>query len=610
METMTVSPISRRRLLIGGLSAFGALGLSNSGLAADSGKLSEDRRRSLMLALEEMEPRYDPQERMVKSSVSKVGYHTTLSEGTVHPTRESLTYAAALLDSGKEKFYRRAEDILRRTISLQDQNHANKTYGIWSWYLEEPLDKMSPPDWNWADFCGVQLLAAWIGHHDRLSGDLAEQVRESILHAAESIKRRNVSLGYTNIAVMGTYVVLAAAEQFGVKPLEEYARDRLRRLHAYILEQGTLAEYNSPTYTIVALAELSRMLLHLRNEEDRSLVNDIHNLAWKHAAIRFHPPTRQWAGPHSRCYSTDLRERKNYLAFLEAATGNQRLISKENPLPLGLDYYRLPIHCPQESIAYYAKLDEPRNVIETFAKGKTPVIGMTYLHHQFAFGSVNHGDFWNQRRPFLAYWGTGEKPAYLQLRFLHDGYDFCSAIPFTAQKKGAALTTVLLATNYGDAHPSLDKVKNGTIKAKDLRLRFEFGAEIGELSLPASIDPQKEIVAADRNIRIIIKPLSGRFGDEDFRWETGGNGEKRWIDAVAWSGEERNVDLSRLGEAHLTFAFLIAPQEESAISFSSAQTKVANGRLQAAWTIGEETLNLECLAKPDELNALRDSFWR
>lgn len=608
METAMPSPISRRSLMIGGLTAFGALVSPYCGCAAEMANLPEDRRRSLMLALEEMEPRYDPEERMVKSSVSKVGYHTTLSTGSVHPTRESLTYAAALLDSGGEKFHQRAEDILRRAISLQDQNPANKTYGIWSWYLEEPLDKMSPPDWNWADFCGVQLLAAWIGHHDRLSGDLAKQVRESILHAAESIKRRNVGLGYTNIAVMGTYVTLIAAEQFGVPSLEEYAKDRLRRFHAFILEQGTLTEYNSPTYTIVALAELSRTLLHLRNEEDRALVKEIHNLAWKHAAIRFHPPTRQWAGPHSRCYSTDLRERKNYLAFLEAATEGQKRLSNDDPLPLGLDYYRLPIHCPQEYIAYYARLDEPRNVIETFAKGKTPVIGTTYLHPQFAFGSANLADFWNQRRPFLAYWGTVEKPACLQLRFLHDGYDFCSAIPFTAQSKGAALTTVLWATNYGDTHPSLDKVKNGTIKAKDLRLRFEFGAEIGELSLPASIDPQKEIVATDRKIRIIIKPLSGRFGDRDYRWETGGDGEKRWIDAIAWAGEERSIDLPNLGEAHLTFAFQIAPKREPAISFSSAKTKVEGGRLKTSWTIDGETLGLECLAKPDALNILRDSF--
>ena len=72
---------------------------------------------------------------------------------------------------------KRAEKILRTVISLQDRNPDSRTYGIWSWFAEEPLDKMSPPDWNWADFCGTQLLQVAIDHKDRLPADLPLQGR-------------------------------------------------------------------------------------------------------------------------------------------------------------------------------------------------------------------------------------------------------------------------------------------------------------------------------------------------------------------------------------------------------------------------------------------------
>ena len=40
----------------------------------------------------------------------------------------------------------------------QDQDPQRRTYGIWPYHYEEPLDAMNKPDWNWADFIGVQLL--------------------------------------------------------------------------------------------------------------------------------------------------------------------------------------------------------------------------------------------------------------------------------------------------------------------------------------------------------------------------------------------------------------------------------------------------------------------
>ena len=144
---------------------------------------SQQQKDAFLKALAEEDKRYDPAEQMIRRPFSSPGYHTTLKGGDVHPTRDSLNYAVALLNSGEPGRLERAERILRRVISLQDQDPNSRTYGIWSWFMEEPLEKMSPPDWNWADFCGAQLLQVAIDHTDRLPADLQRQVKDSILHA-------------------------------------------------------------------------------------------------------------------------------------------------------------------------------------------------------------------------------------------------------------------------------------------------------------------------------------------------------------------------------------------------------------------------------------------
>lgn len=553
--------ISRRSLMTAAVSLLGPWnpGVSLICKAAETQgiQLNDVQRYSLVKALKSADKRYDPYEKMIKSSISGVGYHTTLKNGTVHATRSSLDYAVALLDSGEAERLEQAKEILRRVIALQDQNPDNKTYGIWSWYLEEPLTMMSPPDWNWADFCGAQLLAAWIDHKQRLGKELSDLVRASIIHASNSIRKRNVSLSYTNIAIMGTYVTLTAADRFGLKDLEEYAKDRLRRYHAYIFEQGSFNEYNSPTYTIVAIKELSRMLMHVRDEKDLQLIREIHDFAWKHAAIRYHEPTRQWAGPHSRCYQT-LMSPKN-LQLYEIATGMKGLVTKDRPLTLAMNAYRIPITCPKSCVKYFEPLKEPRTVTESFTKVKigTNTIGTTYLHPKYTLGTVNQGDFWNQRRPFVAYWGTKAEPTYLQIRFLHDGYDYCSALPFTIQNENHALTGIVFATDYGDTHPSLTRIRDGAIRAKDLRLRFEFGGATNNLAFLPLNGESGTLYAKDRDVQMQIQPIVDPFGDKRFRWEIGKDDTKHWIDAVAYSGEEKEICFTELEQAYLAFAFQI-----------------------------------------------------
>ena len=73
--------------------------------------------------------------------------------------------------------------------------------------------------------------------------------------AAQSIFRRNVQPDYTNIAVMGAVVCAAAGEILDAAWLLDYGRRRLAACVAHTEYHGGFNEFNSPTYTVVAVQE-------------------------------------------------------------------------------------------------------------------------------------------------------------------------------------------------------------------------------------------------------------------------------------------------------------------------------------------------------------------
>jgi hypothetical protein len=521
---------------------------------------SPQQKAGFLKALQQKDPQYDHAEKMLRAPFSSPGYHTTLKAGYVHRTRNSLAYAVALLDSGQKDRLKRAEEILRRVISLQDQNPKSRTYGIWSWFLEEPLDKMSPPDWNWADFCGTQLLQVAIDHMHRLPEDLQNKVKQSIIHASYSIKHRNVGPGYTNIALMGTYVTHVAGELFDVPELTEYAKARLKRFYDHTLAHGSFSEYNSPTYTVVAINEISRMLRHVKDPESQKLIKKLNRLAWHHLARHFHPPTRQWSGPHSRCYRTLLG--KNTLAFIQRATDGKVTFVPESETMVSLDAHRLRAKCPQDFFHYFTDLPSPRLQVEAFAKNKPDrhdIIGTTYLHTIYTLGSVNIGDLWNQRRPLLAYWNTNDGTVAMRLRCLHDNYDYSSASIFTVQDKCDILGAVVFATDRGDTHISLDRIKNAAIKATDLRIRLEFEGPVADLKLPSKVEVGWPIRISSGLITLDFKVAHAVFGDFPITMHTSRDGNKAWIDIVLYNGKQTQIDFSKIPEAAVIFTLSINP---------------------------------------------------
>jgi len=541
---------------------------------------SQQQKDAFLKALSRQDDRYDPAEQMIRRPFSSPGYHTTLKGGYVHPTRDSLNYAVALLDSQEADRLKRAQEILRKVISLQDQDPNSRTYGIWSWFAEEPLEKMSPPDWNWADFLGTQLLQVAHDHMHRLPDDLQQLLKNSVIHAAHSIKRRNVGPGYTNIAIMGTYVTLSAGELFGDAELADYGKKRLKTFYEYTFTQGSFREYNSPTYTVVAIKELSRMLHHVKDPTSQRLLRELNRFAWYHLARRFHPPTRQWSGPHSRCYATLLRDGTQ--AFIQRATGNKINFPNVSNAYESLDAHRIGAECPQVFFRYFTDLPQPRLEIETFTRNapdKHDIIGTTYLHPDYTLGSVNIGDLWNQRRPLLVYWNTGSAPVALRLQCLHDGYDYSSASTFAVQDKSDILGAVVFATDRGDTHISLDRLKNATIKAKDLRLRLLFEGNITDLKLPDNPALNSPMRITSGQVTCYFNIAHAIFGDYPIKIQTGRDDSSAWLDVILYADDRKDINFAEISEAAIIFTLSINTQDKASASINQS----APGRISASW---------------------------
>jgi len=582
------------RLAIVGIIGLGLLSIQKTQAAATL-DARESRIQALNQALVEMEDQYDPQEKMLVTDFHSPGYHTTLKGGKVHRTRRSLTYAASCLDSTDPRLKQRGFAIIERVIQLQDTDPKSRTYGIWSWFLEEPLGKMAPPDWNWADFCGVQLLQAVLYHRDEFPPALLHPVERSIYHAAQSIKKRNVGPGYTNIAIMGTYVTMLTADMQHLPELKAYALQRLQRFYDYTLETGSFREYNSPTYTVVALEELGRMHQHFTDPQAKQLVDALYRLAWEEIAMHFHAPTQQWAGPHSRSYSTLLRD--STLGFIQAQTS--RAVQFDGIGPQGdLEARRLRCPCPEDLEHFFVALPRSRQIARPYSTGDRPVIGTTYLAPDFCLGTVNRGDLWNQRRSLVAYWGDKKSPSYLHLRFLHDGYDFSTAQFFSTQHQGLALVGVVLATDGGDTHVSLDRIKGGTFKARDLRLRFEFGGHAATMPIQTPRFLNEPIQLTFPGVRMQLAIPYAQFDNQTVHWKSGQAEGKAYYDVVFYHGPEQTFDLESMQQAALAVAVAMG---DSLDSPDALKVEIKGQGLRFQWN----NLRLEFPTQPDTKKELQ-----
>jgi hypothetical protein len=416
---------------------------------------------------------------------------------------------------------------------------------------------MSPADWNWADFNGATLSLIAHRHSSKIPPALLDKVRTGLRHAAYSIERRNVAMSYTNIAIQGTFVTLAAGQLLDDAHMKSYASERLRRFAHELDKSGSFAEYNSPTYVNVSLVNLTRMRMVLRDPGVLALADRIHTRAWMHLAKHWHVPSRQLAGPMSRCYSTDIGAplwlQKSLGGRLVFATREEIAARRiDNASEAAMHDYR----CPDPIAPMF--LEAPRAARlhrEVFIAAEPPVRpvqGTTWLDRDFCLGSANRSDFWIQRRPLLAYWGGPERPArFVQMRFLKDDYDFSSALLYSVQERNFVLGLVNFRSPGGDRHISLDPIQTGEFAASRLRLCID----IAGAPESARVLPDESRVAVDLGgAKLWFQVREAAFGKDKPKLTVGRERDRLVVSLdLIPRGPARTIRYADLGQAFVAF---------------------------------------------------------
>lgn len=509
--------------------------------------------------IEERLASYDTEQRLLQLPFKSSGYHSRLATGTVvHHIRDSLTFAVQLLKTREPSYLSIACDIIYRILELQDTHPTSETYGIWSYVLEESVADMAPPDWNWADFCGSLLSVALTDYAGVLPSDLQTHMKASLLHAARSIFRRNVQPSYTNIAIMGAGVSAAAGTLCGESFLVEYGRDRLGNMVRHVQEIGDFAEYNSPTYTMVALEETERILHTVHDVACRKSAEWLRRHAWSVISSHYHPNLHVWAGPHSRTYADT--------ASLETIhTIWKRISESDSPISAPQhDKSIVPmISCPDEyKDRFYELPQNPHIVAQEIAdrrSGHTQAL-YTYFDTDSCVGSVSEDTTWVQRHGLIGYWpdNTG-RIACFRARMLKDGTDFASAIQFHAQDHDCVLTAASLAEGYGDYHLHLDKPSNGEFPMSSLVFRFEIRGAVATVTH----DPNGAFKLSCGARQAIIYVADSIFDGSQVPVRTGNEDGYAYVDLVCYEGDTALLDIRALKDTLLCAGVRVADSKSN-----------------------------------------------
>jgi hypothetical protein len=481
------------------------------------------------------------------------------------------------LDSGE--YTERACGIIDKIVSLQDTDPGSPTFGIWPWCYEEPLADMNPPDWNWADFLGKELLQIAVDYPDALGEERLERVINAINCACRSIIRREDTVSYTNIAVMDSIVTVMAGEYFNEPEFFNYGKNKIRKIREHTAVNG-LTEYNSPTYTTIVLRDISSALQYVKDVECIEDFKFIWGAAWKCAGEHWFYNLSEWAGPHARAYSSFLRDELR--SSIMYSVGGKDFLRD-----IGLAFFRVNLKCPEEYKRYFTTQGETREIRYDFCQNipgdqhvrNAPALNACcYINDKFSLGSFNKSLMWNQRRNLIAHFGTAENPRYLNLRCLNGGYDFCAATVNAAQSLGDALVIVNFDPEGGNTHPNLDKLKDGVVEIEDLRISFEIGGYETKLEKWEN----GKIAFCDSGLKFEITNPKTVFCGNGIYYEVNQNGDIINIDIILYHGEKRVFKLDGM-KAFAVFALSVTEDRGNPDAVTNIELTEKNGNVSVKW---------------------------
>lgn len=530
-------------------------------------------------------------------------YHTKLADSDVHTIKDSSLYAKELICSGKNPEL--GEKIFEKVISLQDGNNESETYGLWPYYMEEPLSQMDAPDWNMAGFNSCEMIDVLYNASDSVNDDLKTRMIEAIYGACCAIIKRNEGVQYTNVAFLESLVLCCGGDMLGNEKLLNAGRNKLRKSLGFIDYQGSVFEHNSPYYSFLCIKDLGSILKYVKDKEAHYYAEQINDYIWKCLAEHFDYKNLQLGGPQCRAYSDYLL--KNNLEIIMSACGLEKNYKNHPMAPENLKSVETHAVCPEKYIPYFSGekvWDSSRRIIMRGFNYPYFAFSQTINHYRgngFTLGTFNREEMWNQRRPFLSYIDGENKPYCFRVKCYHDGFDFSSAVLHSVQTESKVLGNINFSSDRGDTHIGLDLVKDTTIEAEDLRVVFDVVGDTGKINYNVNDEGVEFNIG---NVPVKITHICTHFGDYPITYDTEKNDEYFRYSIVLYSGEKKKINFGVMEKAISAFCVEMGKISEN----SKIKAEFDGDYLKTIWETGGDKLELHTLksAHPFKVNMYED----
>jgi hypothetical protein len=223
---------------------------------------------------------------------------TSSAGATYHETRDAAHLAQVLVANGAPRDLEVAEKVLDAVMACQELHQSDPHYGNFWWMREDGMVE----DLNAVEFVLSHLIPMMVEHGDRLSPEMQKRVLQSIRLGIDEIARLDVLVAYTNICALDVANTCLAGELLKDPVIAKRGYEKLVKWIAFTDLNGCTYEFNSPTYTSVALDALHQLSELVKDADARIRARTFAARIALGVALHIHRATGRWAGPHSRAY--------------------------------------------------------------------------------------------------------------------------------------------------------------------------------------------------------------------------------------------------------------------------------------------------------------------
>ena len=558
-----------------------------------------------------------------------------------HTIRDSLWYAMSLLQGDVPEEHQRACRIIQRAVSTQETDPASRWYGV----LRTSLEAEAPTDPNWAEFNAANFTSIHYRFRDRLDPATHEQMLTALARCLEAIRRRDVQVGYTNIALLACLSLILGGQILGQERLRRFGEEKLYGWMAYTNLAGAPREYNSLTYSGIALSPLAEIGTYAEDPEVRLRAQAAEARVWLHLATHYHPATHQLAGPHSRAYHEEITfnpsPTRSCLYVVLGDEGMMGELQTPHDILKGIVVGLRTFHCPEpvrrlflrKTFPYLACeqtdaepevrfglseagrlwVDHERGEFEAVKTGLFERVGSVrvtdttcYMTSFYALGTVNRQNANYQRHNLILYYATGKdarKPGGVRavvgtFRASEDKQHplHNQALFSSAQCRNRAIALYTCPTVRAEGVTTLGAFLKFPEKVEALYI-----GERKVVRIPAEVPESAWVFVADAGTFVAVRPLARTALDRSSAARIERGEGAFYLNMYNYLGRSRSFSPERIGSLRNGYLFEVADRREvksfdafrARVSRTTVEDRAGSNGRSVHWGNGTDSLSLE-----------------